>query len=643
MTPVAEVEQGVVERILARLGPRVVVGLPLGLGKPVSLVNALYRRVADQPGIELEIVTALSLDVPSASSDMEQRFLEPFATRHFGSDPERLDYVRDLERDEVPPNIRITEFYLRSGSSLGNTLAQRHYISANYTHVARDLMDRGVNLTMQEVAVEPGGGRLSLSCNPDVTLELAARMADAPDRECLMIARVRRELPFMHGDAIVERSFFDEVIEVEDRPRPLFAVPRQPVSPQDYAVGLHASGLIDDGGTLQIGIGALSDALVHALLLRHRSNDRYRTVLSALRGAPAEGEGLDPFVSGLYGASEMFMDGFMHLYRAGILTREVFDDERLQRFANDGDHGALGEHRGRGAVMGAAFFLGSRPFYDFLDCLEPDERPRFRMTSVERINQLYGGDEELEVLQRRGARFFNTCMMVTATGAAVSDGLADYQMVSGVGGQYNFVAMAHAMRDGRSVLMLRSTRGSGSSTSSNIVWEHPHATIPRHLRDIVVTEYGVAKLRGRTDEECIQALVGIMDARFQEALVATAKEAGKLDPAWEIPATARRNRPEALQETLAGDAFPRYPFGSDFTLVEERLVEGLQELKALAKSPLRMGAAWLRGHPSRYPAELARMGLADPTGWRDRAMARLLAHALDRADLSGLVPDAAEA
>ena len=98
-------------------------------------------------------------------------------------------------------------------------------------------------------------------------------------------------------------------------------------------------------------------------------------------------------------------------------------------------------------------------------------------------------------------------MMVTGLGAAVSDGLADGRVVSGVGGQYNFVAMAHALPEARSILCLRSTRSARGRVGSNVVWSYGHATIPRHLRDIVVTEYGIADLRGRTDREIVAALV----------------------------------------------------------------------------------------------------------------------------------------
>src|SRR5260221_6025402 len=92
-------------------------------------------------------------------------------------------------------------------------------------------------------------------------------------------------------------------------------------------------------------------------------------------------------------------------------------------------------------------------------------------------------------------------MMVTLSGAAVSDGLADGRVVSGVGGQYNFVAMAHELERARSILLLRSTREAGGRVESNIVFNYGHVTIPRHPRDIVVTQHGVADLPGRTDAE----------------------------------------------------------------------------------------------------------------------------------------------
>jgi len=617
----------VIDRILARLGSRLVVGLPLGLGKPNRLINALYRRACKDPGLELEIVTALSLDPPQPGHWLADRLMEPIAGRMFGTDYPRLDYVVDLKADRVPDNIRVTEFYFQSGAALGHPAMQRRYVSSNYTHVARDLVDRGINLLLQLIA-GPIDGHYSLSCNPDVTLDLVERLRTTADRPWMAVAQVHPDLPFMHGDAVVDADFFDEIVEHDPR-QPLFAVPRTPVGLQDHAVGVHASRLVADGGTLQIGIGSLSDALVNALVHRHQDNERYRELLTELDTPAAGFEHRERFETGLYGASEMFMDGFMHLYRAGILKREVFDDLELQQRVNAAESV---EQAGTGAIMDGGFFLGSGEFYRFLRELDEDERPRFRMHGVGRINQLYGGSEALEIAQRRHACFINTCMMVTATGAAVSDGLADHQVVSGVGGQYNFVAMAHAMNDGRSVLMLRSTRQRGSgAVTSNIVWEYPHTTIPRHLRDLVVTEYGVADLRGRTDEECICALVAIMDARFQDQLVGRAKKAGKLDPAWQVPERARRNTPEWLERAFENvrPMFPDYPFGSDFTDLEQRLIPALERLKRLSNDRRALLGALLKGRPDEHVEALERLGLGNPGSLKERAYARLVSAMLE--------------
>jgi acyl-CoA hydrolase len=614
----------VVERTISRVGKHIVLGLPLGLGKPNRLINAFYHRACTESDIRLDIVTALSLDVPQSAHWLQARMMDPILERQFGADYPRLQYLIDLHAEGLPANISVTEFYFQSGAALGNPAMQRHYISSNYTHVARDLLDRGINVVAQ-LAAGPEAGHYSLSSNPDVSLDLK-KLAAANGRSILTLGHLHPDLPFMHGDAVVAADFFDEIIEA-DPAQPLFGLPRMPVSLQDHAVGFHASRLIADGGTLQIGIGSLSDALVHSLILRHQHNSRYRELLARLDIERLELEEDGRLEAGLYGASEMFMDGFMHLYKAGILSREVFDDLATQQRANRGEQL---EQAGTGALMDGGFFLGSLEFYEFLRGLDASERPRFRMHGVGRINQLYGGNEALEIAQRRHARFVNTCMMVTATGAAVSDGLKDHQVVSGVGGQYNFVAMAHAMEDGRSALMLRAARGEGAARMSNIVWEYPHVTIPRHLRDLVVTEYGLADLRGKTDEECIKALVGIMEAPFQEALVERAKSCGKLDRHWRIPDSARGNTPAALRERFAPYAkdFPDYPFGSDFTELEQRLIPALGKLKMLADSKPRMLAALWRGRPARHRDALARLALDQPGNLRERLYARLLASVL---------------
>jgi Acetyl-CoA hydrolase/transferase C-terminal domain len=229
-------------------------------------------------------------------------------------------------------------------------------------------------------------------------------------------------------------------------------------------------------------------------------------------------------------------------------------------------------------------------------------------------------------------------MMTTLLGGAISDTLEDGRVVSGVGGQYNFVAMAHALPDARSILCLRATRTQHGRTTSNILWSQGNETIPRHLRDIVVTEYGVADLRSRTDEECIAALLQIADSRFQEALLARARAAGKIGAAYRIPAACRANLParlaRALEPQRAAGYFSEYPFGTDLTSEEIVLARALTFLGS------RTGSSWdrlrsamravARGRPApRHWAALTRMGLAQPRGAAERLQQRLLTWALD--------------
>jgi hypothetical protein len=249
------------------------------------------------------------------------------------------------------------------------------------------------------------------------------------------------------------------------------------------------------------------------------------------------------------------------------------------------------------------------------------------MQRISFVNELYGPDQATKIAHRRHARFINTTMMVTGLGAAVSDGLADGRVVSGVGGQYNFVAMAHALPNARSILCVRSTRTSQGRTESNIVWNYGHTTIPRHLRDIVVTEYGIADLRGRTDAEVVKALVTIMDARFQDAFIAQAKHSGKLDSRYCVPESARHNTPQYLETLLSPyrqrGLFGAMPFGSDFTAIELDLAKALKQLQqdtnSVAKRIVTIANALFLSHQlSQYSAHLKRMELDVPrslTAW----------------------------
>lgn len=171
--PQARDLEAAVDTILARVEGDIVMVIPLGLGKPNPLVNALYRRIKADGSRTLQIMTALSLEKPVGKSELEQHFLGPLVERVFADWPD-LDYVKDARAQQLPEHIAVHEFFFKTGDYLGNAAAQQDHVCTNYTFVVREMMALGVNLLMQAVARDggPDGPQLSLSCNPDLTLDL---------------------------------------------------------------------------------------------------------------------------------------------------------------------------------------------------------------------------------------------------------------------------------------------------------------------------------------------------------------------------------------------------------------------------------------------------------------------------------------
>jgi hypothetical protein len=608
--------EAIAEDIIRDVGTNLVVGLPLGLGKANHIVNALYARAVADPYINLTFFSALTLEKPRPSNLLERRFISPVIDRLFGGYPD-LAYADALHAGALPPNVQVIEFFFLAGKWLHVPFAQQHYISANYTHASSYLLARGLNVVTQLVAkrVVDGVARYSLSCNTDTTLDVLRARAEGK-AAFKLVGQVNSELPFMPGAGDLAADEFSAVLESPEVEFPLFAPPAEPITDSKYAIGLHAAGLVRDGGTLQIGIGQVGDALAQGLIVRHRDDAQFHAIMKRLSPAAESSTDLQtgPFEKGLYGVSEMLFEAFVGLIDAGIIKREV-----------------------DGVVLHGAFFLGPQSFYRALRDMTPEQIARIGMMPVSFTNQLYG-DEDSKRRARVDARFVNNAMMATLMGAVISDGLEDGQVISGVGGQYNFVAQAFALEGARSILTLDSTRPTGAGTQSNIRWSYGHTTIPRHLRDIIVTEYGVADLRGKSDADVIAAMLGVTDSRFQDELMRQAKDAGKLPKHFEIPATCRDNHPERIVEALkpAREAglLPTFPFGSDFTEVEQRLIPALGVLQDAQRAPRRLaGLLWrcLVSSPDTADREcLARLGLDKPATWAERAYRALVSAALVR-------------
>lgn len=700
-------EYEMVEQVIQRTGKKIVLGTPLGAGKANHIINAFYLKALEDKTIDLTICTALTLERPKGKSDLEKRFLKPFAERVFGDYPD-LIYEADRMSGTLPENIKVIEFYFPPGKYVGNDSAQQNYVSSNYTHVMRDMLDRKINVITQIVAKRniDGESFFSLSCNPDVTIDLINQLKGT-DASFTTIAQVNQNLPFMFGDAVVRDDFYDYVLDDPDKYFTVFGPPKMSVSDADFMIGLYCSTLVKDDGELQIGIGSLGDSTVYNLLIRHQKNEVYQALLSDFKIKEKFGDVIErlgdtkPFSTGLFGASEMLVDGFMHLYNAGIVKKKAYDHVGLQKLINRGlikerfsddilevlleskvIHGlisakdfqflqqwgifkeglnysdgtiqtkegltikphlrlpeclealkkhCLGTSLKNGQIMQGGFFLGPQSFYKWLKELPDEEKKLINMKSVQKINQLYG-HEKLDRLHRKNARFINSCMMQTLFGAAVSDGLENGQVISGVGGQYNFVAMAQELPDGNSIINLRSTRNNKGKVCSNIVPFYGHITIPRHLRDVVITEYGIAFIRGCTDQEIIKKLLNITDSRFQVELVHWAKKAGKLDKHYQIPAPFLNNYPAAYQSIIkkykTKSFFNPFPFGTDLTDDEIVIGKALKSLKNDLSSKPSLIKTLMKGlflKPNEIEKRLLqRMDLRSPRNIKDWIYQKLL-------------------
>lgn len=700
------------KKIITRVGKIINLGIPLGIGKPIGLVNAFYRLAIADPTLQLTIITGLTLARPILHTDLEKRFLEPILERLL-KDYEDPLYEQPRQLQQLPANIKVIEFFLAPGEYLHNATVQQNYISSKYTSVIQDSKPYNINVYAHQVAPSHSNtNEYSISSNTDLFHGMLQSLKECNFEKKAIVAEINANLPFMPGAvAIVQSEIFTDIIDTGHY-HALFALPRDKLSPQDHLIGLYTSALIKDDSCLQIGIGKLSNAVANALIMRHKNNAIYRDLLQQLNVTEKFGQtitahgALDIFAKGLYASSEMISDEFLQLYNESILKKRVYDNIGLQKLLNNNDinenitpiildiliknnliqtkltsddfaflqqfgilkpelryqignlilpsgellpadldlpqvkqqiiNQYLGSHLKSGKIIHAGFFIGSVEFYAQLRKLDPKELAQIEMTSIARTNSLLWS-YELSQLQRQKARFINSAMMVTLGGSLVSDGLKNLQEVSGVGGQFDFVNMAQNLVGARSIMNCHSVRTVKGKTSSNIIWDYPNLTIPRYLRDIFITEYGIADCRSKIDSEVIKAILNITDSRFQEKLLTQAKKYGKISQNYKIPPQFQKNYPEIIipiiQEfQLKGYCNP-YPFGSDLTDIEKILANALLFLNNCGKLRL----LWLLGKAflffttdTKFTPYLVRLKLDKPTNLKEFTYKKLLKYTINQ-------------
>ncbi|MBK8467202.1 MAG: acetyl-CoA hydrolase/transferase family protein [Chloracidobacterium sp.] len=270
-----------------------------------------------------------------------------------------------------------------------------------------------------------------------------------------VIAQVNPQMPRTIGDALVRPCDIDALVEVDE---PLPEAPAPKLTDIDSAIGQHISGMIDDGATLQMGIGSIPNA-----------------VLSAIT---------DHQHLGIH--TEMFSDGLIDLVERGVVTGEKKK-----------------KHPGK---IVAGFVMGTRHVYDFID-----DNPQVLMLDIAYVN------DSAVIRRNPKVTAINSAIEVDLTGQVCADSIGTYQY-SGVGGQMDFIRGASLSEGGKPIIALPSTTKRGDSKIVPFLKEGAGVVSTRAHIHYIVTEYGVANLYGKNLRQRATELIRIAHPDHREAL-----------------------------------------------------------------------------------------------------------------------------
>lgn len=280
-----------------------------------------------------------------------------------------------------------------------------------------------------------------------------------PAAECakLVIAEVNDQMPRVHGDNFIHVDNIDFVVETSN---PLHEIPRANIGEIEKAIGENCAKLVEDGSTLQLGIGAIPDAVL--LFLKDKKDLGIHT--------------------------EMFSDGVLELVNAGVINNS-----------------RKSLHPGK---MISTFLMGSKALYDFVN-----DNPMVALYPVDYVNH------PAVIMQNDHLVSINSCIQVDLMGQVVSESIGLNQF-SGVGGQVDYVRGASMAKFGKSIIAMPSTASGGKvSRIVPLIDEGSAVTTSRNDVHYVVTEFGIASLKGKTLRERALALIEIAHPDFRTALM----------------------------------------------------------------------------------------------------------------------------
>lgn len=301
-------------------------------------------------------------------------------------------------------------------------------------------------------------------CSVGVSCDYAVAAAK---RARVVIAEMNDQMPFTSGGTLLHISELTHIVPVN---LPLPELQPAHIGEVEAAIGRNCASLIKDGDTLQLGIGAIPDAVLAEL---HDKHDL-----------------------GIH--TEMFSDGVVDLVKAGVIT---------------GERKTL--HRGK---LVATFLMGTKKLYDFVD-----HNPMVEMFGVDYVN------DPNVIAKNDNMVAINSCIEIDLQGQVASESMGTKQF-SGTGGQVDYVRGAAMSKNGRSIMAMPSTAAKGK-VSRIVATLTPGAAVTTSRNDVdyVVTEYGIAHLKGMAIVDRAKALIEIAHPDFREQLREDFKKAYNLN------------------------------------------------------------------------------------------------------------------
>lgn len=366
------------------------------------------------------------------------------------------------------PNVRfVSGFYGPIERMMRDAGGAVEFVPADFRRFAPLLEQISPRVVATAAAVPDEEGWCSLSLHGGATEAEIHRAGADPNRVLVVEVSPRFPRTVGHGE-FGHRVHLDEIDVLVETDRAPFEIAEATPRPEELAIAEHVARFVTDGCTLQTGIGGIPSTVA--------------TLLA------------DSDVSDLGIHSEMFTTGLMRLHQAGKVTN-------LRKGQFDG-------------FSVTTFAAGTAALYDWLD-----DNDEVRFLPVHVVNSP-------DVISRnRSMVSLNGALAVDLAGQAVADTLGGSQF-SGIGGHEDFVASSGLELEDRSIICFRSVTGAEGSSVSRIVSRFPEGTIvttPRHQLDVVVTEHGIAELRGRTTRERARALAAIAHPDHRDHLMAEAE------------------------------------------------------------------------------------------------------------------------